>query len=289
MIPIYYDVSCDSDLGQTHCAMASVSNENGYCAGAEADLSTGQYLENTGSYDPNDIRLFNEDGFEDVNFDKDEYQYYNIRFQNTGTDTAFTVLVLNQLSNKFDKRSFQLLSATHDVDYAINLEGDMEFRFSNILLPDSSVNQLASNGSIKYKIKPKSNIEYGDEINNDAQIFFDFNEPILTNITLAKIVKPCGSDPVVAEIDVDLCPYGSYDGYKNEGRYRDVLLTHDGCDSVRYINIIHREKYRNEVDVVKELVESGANVLAKNKKNIPLPSALIDKATSEILDWVKKQ
>ncbi len=49
------------------------------------------------------------------------------------------------------------------------------------MLPDSNVNEPASNGFIKFNIEQKENNPIGTHIMNDAAIYFDFNEPIITN------------------------------------------------------------------------------------------------------------
>lgn len=66
----------------------------------------------------------------------------------------------------------------------------MEFKFPNVLLPDSGTNQLLSNGYVHYRIKPKTTLQVGDSIPNKAFIYFDFNLPVATNIAITEIVQP---------------------------------------------------------------------------------------------------
>jgi len=49
------------------------------------------------------------------------------------------------------------------------------------MLPDSNVNEPASNGFIKFNIEQKRDNPIGTHIMNEAAIYFDFNEPIITN------------------------------------------------------------------------------------------------------------
>ena len=63
------------------------------------------------------------------------------------------------------------------------------FIFDKINLPHSAANEVLSNGFIAYKIRPKSDVEIGDIFSNKADIFFDFNLPITTNIALTEIVE----------------------------------------------------------------------------------------------------
>ncbi|MBL0047644.1 MAG: DUF11 domain-containing protein [Bacteroidetes bacterium] len=52
---------------------------------------------------------------------QNEYLEYVIRFQNTGTDTAFSVLVTDTLSNDLDVASIQLVSSSHTAIFGWNM------------------------------------------------------------------------------------------------------------------------------------------------------------------------
>jgi hypothetical protein len=64
----------------------------------------------------------------------------------------------------------------------------MEFKFENILLVDSNTNEPLSHGFVRYRIQPKTNLSAGDSITNFAAIYFDFNEPVITNTAKTIIV-----------------------------------------------------------------------------------------------------
>ncbi|HLF65773.1 MAG TPA: T9SS type A sorting domain-containing protein, partial [Saprospiraceae bacterium] len=143
---------------------------------------------NTGSYDPNDKRIFNEEGKEAERVDKGEYIYYHIRFQNTGTDTAFTVRITDPLSTKLDLSTLEMLSASHPYTYTITDGPVLLALFENILLPDSTTNEPASHGFLKFRVKPLPSFDYGTTIPNTADIFFDYNDPVLTNEAILVIL-----------------------------------------------------------------------------------------------------
>ena len=142
----------------------------------------------TGSYDPNDI-LVNRETVTTTELISPPYLDYLIRFQNTGTDTAFTVKIKNPLPINAQLNTFEFLEASHPIqlNYS-NAEQLMWFQFDNILLPDSNTNELLSHGYVRYRIKPKSTLTSGDSILNTASIFFDFNAPIYTNTAVTEIV-----------------------------------------------------------------------------------------------------
>ena len=141
----------------------------------------------TGSFDPNDKAPtplgYGNDHWVERNTDI----HYLIRFQNTGTDTAFTVIVRDTLSGLFDISSLVLGIASHD--YTFNLLGNnvLEFRFQNILLPDSNVNETASHGFLTYQLKQKEQLALGSVVKNAAAIYFDYNQPVITNETFHTI------------------------------------------------------------------------------------------------------
>lgn len=147
----------------------------------------------TGSFDPNDI-LVNKETITTTELSTAPWLEYIIRFQNTGNDTAFTVKILNPIdTNKLDISSIEFLNASHPVNINwINYQRNMEFKFENILLPDSNTNEPLSHGFVRYRIQPKTTLNASDTIPNFAAIYFDFNDPIITNTAKTIIVLPAG-------------------------------------------------------------------------------------------------
>jgi hypothetical protein len=147
----------------------------------------------TGSYDPNDI-LVSEFSFTTTQISNSPWLDYYIRFQNTGNDTAFTVKILNPIdTNKLDISSIEFVNASHPVNINWSkLQNSMEFKFENILLPDSITNEALSHGLLHYRIRSQSTLNAGDTIKNFAFIYFDFNEPVITNTAKTIIVLPTG-------------------------------------------------------------------------------------------------
>jgi uncharacterized repeat protein (TIGR01451 family) len=137
--------------------------------------------ENVGSYDPND-KLAIPEGFCESHFIKSNTDIeYMIRFQNTGTDTAFTVVVTDTLSPLLDPASVIPGASSHPYQFDLLGNGVLQFTFEDIMLPDSNVNEAASNGFVQFKISQIGGTQAGDLILNKAAIVFDFNDPIVTN------------------------------------------------------------------------------------------------------------
>ncbi|MCC6459234.1 MAG: T9SS type A sorting domain-containing protein [Saprospiraceae bacterium] len=143
--------------------------------------------ENMGSFDPNDKQAFprgyGAEHLLEANTDLD----YLIRFQNTGTDTAFTVVVLDTLSAYLDASAVRPGAASHAYEFAV-LDGNvLRFTFNHILLPDSNVNEAASHGFVKFRIPQVADNPNGTVIENSAAIYFDLNDPVITNTTFHTI------------------------------------------------------------------------------------------------------
>jgi hypothetical protein len=161
----------------------------------------------TGSYDPNDI-LVDEDTLISTQFPNPPFLEYLIRFQNTGNDTAFTVRILNLIDTTLlDLSSFEFVSSSHPVNLTwLPWERNMQFLFNNILLPDSNANEPESHGFVRYRIQPKSNLVAGDAITNNAAIYFDFNNPILTDTAYTQIVLPTSVQEISSTGNLILYP-----------------------------------------------------------------------------------
>lgn len=139
------------------------------------------------AYDPNDKtpepKGIGTEGF----IDEEQRLNYRIRFQNTGTDTAFTVVVQDTLSPLLDMSTLKIGGASHPYTFQIKPGNVLEFTFNNILLPDSNINEPLSHGYLSFAITPLANLGPGTEITNTAYIYFDRNEAIITNTTLNTI------------------------------------------------------------------------------------------------------
>lgn len=141
------------------------------------------------SYDPNDITVH-----EGAKIKEDEvtnYLTYTIRFQNTGTAEAINIKLENELDDLLDWETFETVDSSHG--YEVERNGNLlEFEYKDIFLPDSTSNEPGSHGHITYRIKPKAGFGIGDIVSNTAEIYFDFNEAIVTNTATTEVVEILG-------------------------------------------------------------------------------------------------
>ena len=151
----------------------------------------------TGSYDPNDKLAVTSSGNTDLwQLGADEWIDYTIRFQNTGTDTAFTVVITDTLPSNLDPGSIIMGASSHTFTWELRDQGTLKFYYPSILLPDSNVNEPRSQGFVGFRIRPRLPLLPGDELENTANIYFDFNPPVITEPSVLMAEFSTGINPV---------------------------------------------------------------------------------------------
>ncbi|MFT3907785.1 MAG: T9SS type A sorting domain-containing protein [Ferruginibacter sp.] len=147
-----------------------------------------------GSYDPNEKLATPRMSRADVVAGK--YIDYTIGFQNTGTDTAFNVVVTDTLNNGLlDINSLKIISSSHNCRIT-QIGKIIYFEFNNIMLPDSNVNEMKSHGFVRFRLRPRSFVSNGTDIGNKASIYFDYNLPVITNTAITQIMNPTSPVPL---------------------------------------------------------------------------------------------
>ncbi|MEZ4740542.1 MAG: VCBS repeat-containing protein, partial [Flavobacteriales bacterium] len=142
------------------------------------------------AYDPNDKQVEPQGyGIHGAVAIDTEWLTYTIRFQNTGTGTAYNVSIIDQLDGDLDRSSLEILGTSHPItSMQIDAAGKAIFRFNNIMLPDSNVSRSASQGYLRYRIRPAEGAADGTQITNAASILFDLNPAIVTNTVTNTLV-----------------------------------------------------------------------------------------------------
>lgn len=140
-------------------------------------------VEVVNSYDPN-RKVATPAGYgQDHLIEVNTLLEYHIDFQNTGTDTAFNIIIRDTLSPFLDLTSLRRGASSHDFDLQLEGSNVLVFTFPDINLVDSITNEPLSQGFVEYRIMPRNDLANGTVIENSAAIYFDFNPPILTNTT----------------------------------------------------------------------------------------------------------
>ncbi|WP_035645032.1 T9SS type A sorting domain-containing protein [Flavobacterium sp. ASV13] len=130
-----------------------------------------------GSYDPNDKTCLEGDVIKPELIG--EYVHYLIRFENTGTYPAENIVVKDMIDlSKFDISTLVPTNASHSFITKISDGNKVEFIFEKINLPFDDAH---NDGYIAFKIQTLATLKVGDSFTNEANIYFDYNFPILTN------------------------------------------------------------------------------------------------------------
>lgn len=211
----------------------------------------------TGSYDPNDKSAFPAGRGNQHAILSSDVLKYSIRFQNTGNDTAYTVRIVDTLDAHFDLTTLSDIIASHP--YTMELSGSdrpvLVFNFYNINLPDSTKDKSGSQGFISFNLSLRSSVTEGDQIKNKAGIYFDYNDPVLTNETLHTIDNSNEPEDLTKGTAVSIVqvvtsvtdaettegmtcyPNPAWDkltvSFKNPGKYTLTILTSEGVQVER--------------------------------------------------------
>jgi uncharacterized repeat protein (TIGR01451 family) len=153
------------------------------------------------SFDPNDKTCL-----EGATIPEDkvgEYVHYLIRFENTGTASAINVVVKDDIDpNTYEISTLKVLDGSHD--YITRIDGQkVEFIFENINLPFDDAN---NDGYVLFKIKTKTTLVLNDTFANEAEIFFDYNAPIITNDEITTVIAPLSVNETPLDVSIEAYP-----------------------------------------------------------------------------------
>ncbi|MCB0692353.1 MAG: hypothetical protein KDC16_11965, partial [Saprospiraceae bacterium] len=154
------------------------------------------------SYDPNDKTCLEGDKLlpEMVG----DYVHYMIRFENTGTAEAVNIVVRDSIDPaRFDISTLQIVDASHELETRINDGNIVEFIFKDIYLP---YEDDTNDGYVVFKIKTKDDLVIGDIFENQADIFFDYNAPIITNLASTEVAEFSATHDIKENIMLSLQP-----------------------------------------------------------------------------------
>lgn len=143
-----------------------------------------------GAYDPND-KLVSPygDPFTHAVDTTVHRLLYTIRFQNTGNWPATTVRLEDELSPLLVMQSLHVIASSHTMQ-AYSFGSVLYFEFPSIMLPDSASDPEGSNGWVTFTLNVDDGVVYGDSIINRANIYFDFNPPIVTPPAITRFQQP---------------------------------------------------------------------------------------------------
>jgi uncharacterized repeat protein (TIGR01451 family) len=193
-ITFYYTISVSAILGTTLTQTCTLNTP------LDIDLSNNVLNFSQiviGSFDPNNKLPIHSNRISNPNEqvvsseNSNQRIEYVVNFQNTGSAHAIHVFVIDTLSSDVDPSTFQFLGSSHDA--VVTRTGSLvRYQFSNIMLADSTNNEPASHGWVRYAIRANAGLPIGHVISDEAAIYFDFNAPVITNDGAVTMVSTIG-------------------------------------------------------------------------------------------------
>lgn len=194
--------------------------------------------------------------------ENENYFYYTLHFQNTGTASAINIRVEDSLESDFIVSSVEVIGASHPYTFSLDNSNRLNFGFDNINLSDSGADYAGSNGFVMYKIKALPTLNAGDQLTNTSNIYFDFNQPVQTNTVVTTIVNPLS----VNEMSHTKAPFSIYPNPSNNNFILNYVSAHDEKINLRILNTAgtlvkeincFTKKGTNKIDLNMNAVNSG--------------------------------
>ncbi len=167
---------------------------------------------------------------------------YVIRFENSGNAEAVNIVVRDRIDTSvFEISTLRINDASHKMETRV-VEGNLvEFIFEEIYLPFDDAN---NDGYVSFSIKMKDDLTLGDQLENTAEIYFDFNWPIITNTAVTQIGEPVFVRDFNNEIDMVLAPnptQGSFTIQSDESFYNVSVIDFAGrlVKKIEYLRNLH--------------------------------------------------
>jgi hypothetical protein len=110
---------------------------------------------------------------------------YTLWFQNPTDTIVQNLSIRNQLPEFVNPQTLRLTGISHNGYTSISKEGILTWVFRNINLPAAADDEAGSKGFISYSIQqvPMTSDDYGTEIENEATLYFDNEDPVNSNIS----------------------------------------------------------------------------------------------------------
>lgn len=190
------------------------------------------------SYDPNYKEVFPKGECSPNYVLSNQKLTYVVHFQNTGTAPAINIHIMDTLSADLDINSIKIIGQSHQGLVTEVLNGNtLDFQFDNINLPSSSFQEIDSHGYVMFEIEPINGVMHNSLVENRVGIYFDYNDPIITNTVFNTFVDSIPhQQTILNETSATSYELNSIT-YDSSGTYYQNLYNVDGCDSLIILNL----------------------------------------------------
>lgn len=194
-------IQIDFDQLATNAAFGNFTNQAVAVENISADLTPGNNSNTlrstiTASYDPNSVEVHPfRNGSEQAGevYGSDHDLTYTIHFQNMGNAEANNVIVVDEIDGLLDFATITNVVTSHPDNLRLSVdEGKLVARFANINLPALSTDEAGSMGFIQFQISRTNHADlpFGATLYNQASIYFDYNEAVVTNRASTHVIAP---------------------------------------------------------------------------------------------------
>jgi hypothetical protein len=144
------------------------------------------------SCDPNDLEVDPAGCGENHEVTGDARFTYRVRFENIGEGAAHNIVVRDVIDPALDTSTLRVITSSHKVtSWQVGPNNELVVRFDNINLA-GTIGPGRNTGFVMFKADPLPNLPVGTVIHNSADVTFDYNSPLATNVVSNKIVAhPC--------------------------------------------------------------------------------------------------
>ena len=241
--PVYVLTSLSAPLGDSICVTLLLEPVAGDVNPSNNTVISCNVISN--AVDPNEKDV-NPHG----NIMSGDWLTYTIFFQNTGTDTAYHVFILDTIEADLDMNTFQPIAASHNYNTYVD-DNTVKFDFPNIMLVDSNMNEPLSHGWVSYRIKSLTGLSNGTSIENTAGIYFDFNAAVITNTT----VNVIDDGSFVPQISVTEFSLGVYPNPFTSDATLTIAANKVGSVVITISDVMGREIMQRQVQVIQGISE----------------------------------
>jgi len=198
-------IDCDAEIGQIGTVTYEIFPSNPCDTDNPVIEGELNYLFGN-SWDPNDIngRVDGENTCYDESTNTELIEYL-VRFENVGNDFAFNVVVRDTINtSQFDINTLCMKKASAEYEYALEEDSILVITFRDINLGFEGLSNFpdVARGFVVFEIE--SFINQLDVVENRAGIFFDNNDPIITNLSsINYCLADADEDGFTSDVDCD--------------------------------------------------------------------------------------